>query len=115
MDSVFISSDRKHLSSVIQSIGKKLPGLASPNQDQIEAIREALTNTFTLIQGPPGTGKTLTAVRLAYLLAEHNKTRPYGGKIRPQLLICGPSNDSVDVLTSMYNSSLTFILLIYMK
>jgi len=71
-----------------------VPGLLVPNEAQTEAIKKAMTQMFTLIQGPPGTGKTVTGVRLAYLFAQLNKARQ---GTNPQILICGPSNDSVDV------------------
>ena len=50
-----------------------------------------------------GTGKTVTGVRLAYLFAKRNrdlvgKSVPGGKSIPPQVLYCGPSNKSVDVV-----------------
>jgi superfamily I DNA and/or RNA helicase len=70
-----------------------------PNELQKEAVKKALTRPFTLIQGPPGTGKTETAVRIAAMFIELNKRRSsLMNAGRSQVLICGPSNKSVDVL-----------------
>ena len=58
-----------------------------------------MTSPFSLIQGPPGTGKTVTAVRLASLFARLNMTQSSSRtEIRPQVMICGPSNKAVDVV-----------------
>ncbi|XP_072028379.1 3'-5' exoribonuclease HELZ2-like [Amphiura filiformis] len=67
------------------------------NRPQSEAVEKALTQRFTLIQGPPGTGKTVTGAYLSYFFSEQNKQLPTRGK-RPQILYCGPSNKSVDVI-----------------
>jgi len=78
-------------------------GLCVANDVQREAVRHALVHSFSLIQGPPGTGKTITAVRLACLFVRINHSLPVDyerHKIRPQLMVCGPSNKSVDVVTS---------------
>ena len=83
-----------------------VPSLPKLNQTQKEAVAKALANKFSLIQGPPGTGKTITAVWLAYIIAQRNKSRPSQGDIRPQLLICGPSNHSVDVITGNSSSDI---------
>ncbi|KAK2142420.1 hypothetical protein LSH36_958g00101 [Paralvinella palmiformis] len=91
--------DKSHTENISQLTAEIVPHLPKPNRAQTEAIASALRNKFTLIQGPPGTGKTVTGVRLAYLLTRLNKTRSNKGDVRPQLLICGPSNDSVDVIT----------------
>jgi len=56
---------------------------------------------LTVIQGPPGTGKTVTVVRLAALYAFVNETldsKYRRHNIKPQVMICGPSNKSVDVI-----------------
>jgi len=56
---------------------------------------------FTLIQGPPGTGKTVTVVRLTALYVFVNEkldSRYRKNNIKPQVMICGPSNKSVDVI-----------------
>ena len=80
-----------------------VPGLCAANDVQREAVRHALIHSFSLIQGPPGTGKTITAVRLSALFVRINRSLPVEyerNKIRPQLMVCGPSNKSVDVVTS---------------
>ena len=50
-----------------------------------------------------GTGKSVTGVRLAYLFAKWNqgisgKSAEGGKSIPRQVLYCGPSNKSVDVV-----------------
>lgn len=60
---------------------------ASLNDSQKEAIRFALASReIALIHGPPGTGKTHTLIELILQLLKQ--------KLR--LLVCGPSNISVD-------------------
>ncbi|ESO86616.1 hypothetical protein LOTGIDRAFT_235246 [Lottia gigantea] len=82
----------------------KLPG---NNIKQHEAIEKSLTSAFTLIQGPPGTGKTYTGIKLVYLFTKINKIikleepAKKGDKTidgKNQVLYCGPSNKSVDVV-----------------
>ena len=47
-----------------------------------------------------GTGKTVTGVHIAYWFAEQNKTKKSKKKKSPpQVIYCGPSNKSVDVVT----------------
>ncbi|PIK40191.1 putative helicase with zinc finger domain 2 isoform X1 [Apostichopus japonicus] len=69
----------------------------SLNDSQKEAVRLALIQPFTVIQGPPGTGKTRTGACLTVLLADINREV----KNKKQVLYCGPSNKSVDVI-AMY-------------
>eukprot|EP00057_Strongylocentrotus_purpuratus_P023336 XP_011677810.1 PREDICTED: helicase with zinc finger domain 2 [Strongylocentrotus purpuratus] len=76
--------------------------LHPPNKTQSEALKMALTNTFSLIQGPPGTGKTVTGAYLAYHFTQVNQNVPAMGKGRPQVLYCGPSNKAVDVISGMF-------------
>ena len=60
---------------------------ASLNESQQEAIRFALgSREVALIHGPPGTGKTHTLIELILQLL----------KKKLRLLVCGPSNISVD-------------------
>lgn len=83
-------------------INHNIEGLNEANDVQLNAVELALTQSFTLIQGPPGTGKTVTAVRLASLFVRFNQELDscYNNAdgIRPQVMICGPSNKSVDVV-----------------
>ncbi|XP_033629468.1 helicase with zinc finger domain 2-like [Asterias rubens] len=71
--------------------------LPAPNGPQEDALRHALQEQFTVIHGPPGTGKTVTGAHLTYFFTEVNKKLLDSGK-PPQVLYCGPSNKSVDVV-----------------
>eukprot|EP00057_Strongylocentrotus_purpuratus_P026536 XP_011681010.1 PREDICTED: uncharacterized protein LOC579093 [Strongylocentrotus purpuratus] len=69
------------------------------NRPQQAAVKKALQDTFSVIQGPPGTGKTVTGAYLAYFFTRLN-TQIQADKMRPQVLYCGPSNKSVDVVAA---------------
>uniref|UniRef100_A0A9J7XFQ1 Helicase with zinc finger 2a n=1 Tax=Cyprinus carpio carpio TaxID=630221 RepID=A0A9J7XFQ1_CYPCA len=74
-------------------------GLSYLNNSQCRAIREALTNPFTLIQGPPGTGKTVVGVYIVYWLLKNIQQLPATNSQKKRaVLYCGPSNKSVDVV-----------------
>ncbi|XP_021359813.1 helicase with zinc finger domain 2-like [Mizuhopecten yessoensis] len=73
-------------------------GLARNNTKQYQAIQQALTNRFTLIQGPPGTGKTFTGMKLLYLFTKLNRVWHQEGNPLKQVVYCGPSNKSVDLV-----------------
>ncbi|XP_041364401.1 helicase with zinc finger domain 2-like [Gigantopelta aegis] len=69
------------------------------NSTQEDAIQQALKQPFTVIQGPPGTGKSLTSVHLARRFVERNRSASvHPTDSQPQVLFCGPSNKSVDVI-----------------
>lgn len=59
------------------------------NNSQKHAINFALQSDLSIIHGPPGTGKTYTLIELIQqlLLAGHSR-----------VLVCGPSNISVDTI-----------------
>ncbi|XP_053395656.1 helicase with zinc finger domain 2-like [Mercenaria mercenaria] len=76
----------------------KSKALPKNNLKQQEAIDMALRNQFTLIQGPPGTGKTYTGIKLIYLFNKINDIWSKEGNPRYQVLFCGPSNKSVDLV-----------------
>ena len=94
-------------------IHKKFPnigGLLSPNDEQKKAVEAAMCRPFTLIQGPPGTGKTVTVVRLTALYVHLNETLDseyHRNGIKPQVMICGPSNKSVDVIAGRLQTLVT--------
>ncbi|KAH0794228.1 regulator of nonsense transcripts 1 [Histomonas meleagridis] len=67
-----------------------VPELPVLNDSQKEAIQYSIEHPFTLIQGPPGTGKTTTIAALTYQFLQLQK--------KP-LLVCGPSNITVEHLT----------------
>ncbi|PIK57864.1 putative helicase with zinc finger domain 2-like [Apostichopus japonicus] len=85
------------------NVGQNIPGLKlrPPNESQKGALQFALSNTFSVIQGPPGTGKTRTGAYLAYFFNRINQSMPCNPRSDsiPQILYCGPSNKSVDVIT----------------
>jgi len=91
----------------VKTIYEKFPnvgGLLPPNIEQRAAVRSAMFQQFAVIQGPPGTGKTVTVVRLAalYMLVnEQLDSRYRQNNIKPQVMICGPSNKSVDVIAGI--------------
>jgi len=63
-------------------------------------VKAALFRPFSVIQGPPGTGKTVTVVRLATLYVHLNEKldEDFRRNNKRQVMICGPSNKSVDVI-----------------
>ncbi|XP_033739216.1 LOW QUALITY PROTEIN: helicase with zinc finger domain 2-like [Pecten maximus] len=101
------------------ALGRPIPNLDTPYHDAIRrlprdvseptvhipknntmqqvAITAALKSSFSLIQGPPGTGKTFTGIKLIYLFHQLNKMTEETGE-RRQILYCGPSNKSVDLV-----------------
>ncbi|XP_048757563.2 helicase with zinc finger domain 2-like [Ostrea edulis] len=72
--------------------------LAPNNIQQLKAIKRALGNRFSLIQGPPGTGKTYTGIKLIYLFVKINEILRKKGGDHKQVVFCGPSNKSVDLV-----------------
>ncbi|XP_069126262.1 3'-5' exoribonuclease HELZ2-like isoform X4 [Argopecten irradians] len=72
--------------------------LPKNNHQQQNAIENALTSRFSLIQGPPGTGKTFTGLKLIYLFNIFNRKYYEKTQERRQLVFCGPSNKSVDLV-----------------
>jgi len=86
-------------------------GLNPPNKEQKVAVKAAMFQPFSLIQGPPGTGKSVTVVRLAALYVFVNRELdPIYRKnnIKPQVMICGPSNKSVDVIAGTLTAKAKF-------
>ncbi|KAJ1868158.1 hypothetical protein LPJ78_000458 [Coemansia sp. RSA 989] len=68
----------------------------SLNDKQKRAVNLAITaKDIALIHGPPGTGKTYTLVEVIRQLVSQGKT----------LLVCGPSNISVDNIAERLNSA----------
>jgi DNA polymerase alpha-associated DNA helicase A len=79
-----LPSDLNDSSNPLHKLEWKDPSL---NDSQKEAIRFALASReIALIHGPPGTGKTHTLIELILQLLKQNL----------RLLVCGPSNISVD-------------------
>ncbi|CAC5384453.1 unnamed protein product [Mytilus coruscus] len=73
-------------------------GLVVNNTKQFIAIKRTLTSSFSLIQGPPGTGKTYTGIKLVYLFNQINLKWKKMGNEKKQIIFCGPSNKSVDLV-----------------
>lgn len=73
-------------------------GLVPNNTQQLKAIQRALSSRFSLIQGPPGTGKTYTGIKLVHLFVEINNQLRRNGGDHKQVVFCGPSNKSVDLV-----------------
>ncbi|KAJ8039005.1 Helicase with zinc finger domain 2 [Holothuria leucospilota] len=86
-----------------------------PNESQIQALQKALSQPFTVIQGPPGTGKTRTGAYLTCLFMKINKKVPQKTVTRPQILYCGPSNKSVDVIALYLEKFLKKLKLRYVR
>ena len=115
------------------------PNIQPNNKMQLKATKKALSSRFTLIQGPPGTrllnnndqtlglyrmylysawilfsmfvgtGKTLTGIKLILLFTKINlEFRKKGGKHR-QVVYCGPSNKSVDLVARTFHIHVLFL------
>ncbi|XP_033763482.1 LOW QUALITY PROTEIN: helicase with zinc finger domain 2-like [Pecten maximus] len=87
------STGNSDAETLLQLLVTGIPRLAD---DQINAVRMSLQQRFTAIQGPVASGKSLIASYLAYLLSRRNAS---GGR-KLLVLLCGPTDQSVDVLTA---------------
>ncbi|XP_060082145.1 helicase with zinc finger domain 2-like [Ylistrum balloti] len=85
----------------MKSTDVEVDGLALNNEQQNKAILASLSQQFTLIQGPPGTGKTNTCVKLLYLFTQINRKNTHESNALKQIVVCGPSNKSVDHIAKM--------------
>lgn len=70
------------------------------DSSQQEAVKRTLaTQPLALIHGPPGTGKTMTLIEIILQLVCPTNPILYGeGQRGNKILVCGPSNISVDNL-----------------
>ncbi|CCC71654.1 hypothetical protein NCAS_0H03440 [Naumovozyma castellii] len=66
------------------------------NKSQTDAIKFALANDISIIHGPPGTGKTYTLIELIQQLVAKGQ----------RVLVCGPSNISVDTILERLSKAL---------
>ncbi|CCH45172.1 DNA-binding protein SMUBP-2 [Wickerhamomyces ciferrii] len=66
------------------------------NQSQKNAINFSLNSPISIIHGPPGTGKTYTLIELILQLVSKGE----------RVLVCGPSNISVDTILERLNGKL---------
>lgn len=74
------------------------------SEEQEAVIAESYRQPVTAVFGGPGSGKTQIAARLAHLLARRNQTADNFRQTRSdvyttQLMICAPSEKSLDVIT----------------
>ena len=70
------------------------------NLSQMDAVRNALTNTLSIIEGPPGTGKTQTILNIAANLAMRGRS----------VLIVSPNNEATrNVVEKLRQHGLGFI------
>ena len=67
-----------------------------PNDDQRDAIKEALTSRITLIKGPPGTGKTETILNIMAAIQKCNKT----------VAVVSSNNSAIENITAKINTIL---------
>ncbi|XP_053391000.1 helicase with zinc finger domain 2-like isoform X2 [Mercenaria mercenaria] len=101
-----LDDSRKHIVSHIDrdlyldynTVNPRNRPLPPNNIKQQQAIDKALMARFSLIQGPPGSGKTYTGIKLIYLFNKTNEFLYKEGHPRKQVLFCGPSNKSVDLV-----------------
>lgn len=66
------------------------------NQSQRNAINFSMNSPMSIIHGPPGTGKTYTLIELIRQLVQKGE----------RVLVCGPSNISVDTILERLNGKL---------
>ncbi|XP_067904315.1 3'-5' exoribonuclease HELZ2 [Heterodontus francisci] len=92
-------------SAVLNERKYNIPEFRALNMSQIQAVQQALENSFAIIQGPPGTGKTMVGVHIVYWFHKmnndhHNHTYSYEmeSQAKSCVLYCGPSNKSVNVV-----------------
>lgn len=69
------------------------------NESQQQAVRAALCSVPFKILGPPGTGKTETIVEIIIQLLKRDNS----------ILMCGPSNTSIDNVIIRFRESLYFV------
>ncbi|CAC5361875.1 unnamed protein product [Mytilus coruscus] len=95
--------DRIHLEIAEQIIQEGLKvDIWENNAQQHWAIKTSLKKRFKLIQGPPGTGKTYIGVKLVYLFNQFNTLmQQRTGDTKNQIIFCGPSNRSVDLVARL--------------
>lgn len=67
------------------------------DNSQKEALSMAFTKPFTVLRGPAGSGKSTLAACLALNFVEKNRRTPRTD-IKPQVLICGPTEQTLDAI-----------------
>ncbi|OWF53235.1 helicase with zinc finger domain 2-like [Mizuhopecten yessoensis] len=87
------STNNGDVETLLQLLVTGMPRLAD---DQVNAVRMSLQQRFTAIQGPVASGKSLVASYLAYLFSRRNANVG----LKHLVLLCGPTDQSVDVLTA---------------
>lgn len=76
------------------------------NLDQIQAIKTDLTEAVTLIHGPPGNGKSTTIFLILNIIKQHPDIK---------ILICSPSNCTVDLLTEALDEKCVDVLRLFFR
>ena len=106
-------ADTAYVDVATEIVSQEVPGAYPLNSVQREAVDTAVKQPFTVIQGPPGTGKTALVARLTYIFSVINDSFAPADNLKGirQVMVCGPSNKSVDVITGKVSFSHLFILL----
>ena len=93
---------------LIVSDGSKIPAvnpevIKQPTLDhsQEEALSMAYTKPFSVIRGAAGSGKSSLAARLTLNFVEKNRRTPRID-MKPQVLICGPSEQTLDSIAGKF-------------
>ncbi|EJS42903.1 hcs1p [Saccharomyces arboricola H-6] len=86
----YLTNERPFIPNTSQSQNAGFFQNPNLNDSQKTAINFAINNDLTIIHGPPGTGKTFTLIELIQQLLTKQPEK--------RILICGPSNISVDTI-----------------
>ncbi|KAG7876964.1 hypothetical protein KL937_005083 [Ogataea polymorpha] len=92
--SAFLPPNLKHQKTKLNWFNGNL------NDSQKNAVQFSLASNLSIIHGPPGTGKTSTIVELVKQLV----LRKRESQGRKRILICGPSNISIDTILERLSS-----------
>ncbi len=102
---ILFPSDEESCKILVDAQSRSSPFITQLDPIQERALGSALRNRFTVIRGCPGSGKTTICVRLTQLFVEANRgvsplsQGPKKG-LKPQVLICGPNDKSLNVIAS---------------
>lgn len=79
----------------VHLINTNITQLPKPDPSQEEALKMAVSKPFTVIRGSAGTGKSMLAAVLILSFVEKNRRTPRTD-IKPQVMVCGPTEQSLD-------------------